>query len=96
VINAMDGCVTEVLMKPISFNYINGFANASISNERIYDINYFHKLLGHCGKETLSNTVKLYGFKSSGNFKTCEQNAITKARKKNVKNDWLGSSNVPG
>jgi hypothetical protein len=35
VIHAMDGCVTGLLMKPILFNNINGFANASISNEEL-------------------------------------------------------------
>jgi hypothetical protein len=33
VIHATDGCVTGVLMKPILSNNINGFTNASISNE---------------------------------------------------------------
>jgi hypothetical protein len=50
VIHATDGCVTGVLMKPILSDNINGFANASISNERIYGINHLHKLFGHCGQ----------------------------------------------
>jgi hypothetical protein len=29
-------------MKPILSDNINGFANGSTSNERIYDINYLH------------------------------------------------------
>jgi hypothetical protein len=61
VIHATDGCVTGILMKPILFNNINGFANASISYEN-YDINNLHKLFGHCGQETLNNMVKMYGF----------------------------------
>jgi hypothetical protein len=96
VINATDGCVTGVLMKPIMSNNINGFANASISNERIYDINYLHKLFAHCGQEILNKTIKMYGFKSSGSFDTCEQCAIEKAQQKNVNEQWLGSSNLPG
>jgi hypothetical protein len=79
VIHATDGCVTGVLMKPILSENINGFANASISNERIYDINHLHKLFGHCGQEILNKTIKMYGFKSSGSFDTCEQCAIAKA-----------------
>jgi hypothetical protein len=51
-------------------------------------------LFGHCGQETLNNTVKMYGFKASGNFETYEQCAITKALQKNVNKNWLGSSNV--
>jgi hypothetical protein len=43
VIHAIDGCVTGVLMKPILISNIIRFANASISNERIYDIDHFQK-----------------------------------------------------
>jgi hypothetical protein len=88
--------VTEILMKLILSNIINGFANALISNERIYDINHLNKLFGHCGQEILNKTIKMYGFKSSGSFDTCEQCAISKARQKNVNKNWLGSSNFPG
>jgi hypothetical protein len=95
VINATDVCVTGVLMKVTTFNNSNGFANTSISNEIIYDINRSHKLFGHFGQERLKNTGEMYGFKSSGNFETCEQCAIAKAQQKNVSKDWLGSSNVP-
>jgi hypothetical protein len=88
--------VTGVSVKPIMSNNINEFANASISNERSYDVNNLHKLFGHCGQEILNNTIKMYGFKSSGNFDTCEQCAIVKAQQKNVNNNWLSSSNSPG
>jgi hypothetical protein len=59
VIHATDGCVTGASMKPILSNIINGFANASISHERVYDINHLHKLFGHCGQETLNKTIKM-------------------------------------
>jgi hypothetical protein len=84
VIHATDGYVTGVLMKSIMSNKINGFTNASISNERSHDINHLHELFGHYGQEILNNTIKMYVFKSSGNFDTCEQCAFTKARQKNV------------
>jgi hypothetical protein len=96
VIHATDSCVTGVSMKPMMSNNINGFSNASISNERIYDVNHLHKLFGHCGQEILNKTIKMYGFKSSGSFDTCEQCAIAKAQQKNVNKNWLGSSNLPG
>jgi hypothetical protein len=96
VIHATDGCVTGVLMKSILSNNINGFANTSISNEIIYNINHLHKLFGHCGQEILNKTIKMYGFKSLGSFDTCEQCAIAKAQQKNVNKNWLGSSNLPG
>jgi hypothetical protein len=95
VIHATDGCVTGVVMKPILSNNINGFSNESIGNERIYDINHLHKLFGHCGQEILKKTIKMYRFKSSGSFNTCEQCAIAKAQQKNVNKNWLGSSNLP-
>jgi hypothetical protein len=51
IILVTDGCVTGVSIKAISSNNINGFSNASISIERIYDINHLHKLFRHCGQE---------------------------------------------
>jgi hypothetical protein len=96
VIHVTDGCVTGVSMKPIFIDKINGFANTSISNERIYNINHLHKLFGHCGQEILNKTIKIYGFKSSCNFDKCEQCAIAKAGQKNLNKNWLGSSNLPG
>jgi hypothetical protein len=79
VIHATDGCVTGVLVKPKFIDNTNGFANASISTERSYDVNHLQKLFGYCGQEILNKTIKMYGFKCSGNFDTCEQSAITKA-----------------
>jgi hypothetical protein len=72
VILITDDCVTGVLMKPISSNYIKGFSNTSIRNERTYDINYLHKLFEHCGQETIKNTIEMYAFMSFVKFETCE------------------------
>jgi hypothetical protein len=88
--------VTGVLMKPIMSDNINGFANASISTKRSYDINHLHKVFGSCGQEILNNTIRMYMFKSSSDFDTCEQCAIANARQKKVNKNWLGSSNLPG
>jgi hypothetical protein len=96
VIHAADDCVTEVLMKPILSNKINGFSNTSISTERSYDINHLHKIFGHCDQEILNNTIKMYGFKSYGNFDICKQCPIAKAQQKSVNKNGLGSSNLPG
>jgi hypothetical protein len=62
VIYATDGCVTGVSMKPMMSYNINRFANASIINERIYDINHLHKLFGHCGQETIKKRSKYMDF----------------------------------
>jgi hypothetical protein len=40
-------------------------------------------------------TIKMYGFKSSGNFETFEQCAKANSRQKNVNKNWLGSSKMP-
>jgi hypothetical protein len=96
VIHTTDSCVTGVLMKSILIDNINGFSNESIRNERSFDINRLHKIIGHCGQEILNNTIKMYGFKSSGNFDTYENCAIAKTWQKNVNKNWLGSSDLPG
>ena len=60
------------------------------------NINQLHKLFRPCGQETIKNTVKMYGFKSSGVLETCEECAIAKAQWKNVNKNWSASSNAPG
>jgi Reverse transcriptase (RNA-dependent DNA polymerase) len=92
-----DGCVTGVMMRPIvTEKPHDGCAHTSIGKERSFDINHLHRVFGHCGLETLKNTVKMHGLKYSGEFKTCEECAVAKARQKNVNKSWSGSSNVPG
>jgi Reverse transcriptase (RNA-dependent DNA polymerase)/gag-polypeptide of LTR copia-type/Zinc knuckle len=92
-----DGCVTGVMMRTISAKQsYDGFAHASIEMEKSFDINHLHRVFGHCGLETLKNTVKLYGLKYSGDFETCEECAVAKARQKNVNKNWSSSSNIPG
>jgi hypothetical protein len=92
-----DGCVTGVMMKPIDKKRIHdGYAHTSIGMERSLDINHLHNVFGYCGLETLKSTSKMYGLKHSGNFQTCEEYAVAKARQKNVNKSWLNSSDVPG
>jgi hypothetical protein len=76
--------MTGVLMKLILSNNINRFSNASISNEKSDDINHLHEFFGHYGQEVLNTTITMYGFKSSGDFDTCEKCDIAKAQQKNV------------
>jgi hypothetical protein len=80
VINAVDGCD-------------NRFAHAIVGKKRIYSTNNVHRMFGHCGQETLKNTVKMYGFKSSTVLETCQECAIATAQQKDV-NKIL--SKVPG
>ena len=65
VINAVDGCVTGVMMKSLPAEHTNdGLAHTLIGNERIYNINHLHRLFEHCDQETLKYTIKVYSFKS--------------------------------
>jgi hypothetical protein len=95
IIHATDGCLTGILMKPISLININRFANTSISNERIM-ISIVCTSYSDIAVRKHLTTIEMYGFKSSRNFETCEQCAIAKAQQKNVNKNWLSSRNVPG
>jgi hypothetical protein len=76
IINAVDGCVTGVMMSSLPAEHTNDGC----------------RLFGYFGQVTLKNTVKMYGFNSSGKFETCEKCAIAKAQQKSVSKNWLGSS----
>jgi hypothetical protein len=85
VINAVDGYVTGVVMKSLHAVQANdGLAHAIVGKKRIYSINKVHRMFGHCGQETLKNTVKMYGFKSYTVLETCEECAIATAQQKGV------------
>jgi hypothetical protein len=75
-----DGCVTGVMMRPIvSEKLYSAYAHTSIGSDKILEINYLHRVFGHCGLETLKSTVQMYGLKHSGEFETCEECAVAKA-----------------
>jgi hypothetical protein len=56
----------------------------------------FHKTCFHCGSDRLEKTAKIHGFKLIGEFNTCGECAISKARQKKVKKEWKGGSQIPG
>jgi hypothetical protein len=60
------------------------------------DTNEFHKILGHCGSDTLENTAKINNSNLNGEFKISEQCAIAKARQKYFNKDLKGGSQVFG
>jgi hypothetical protein len=92
-----DGCVTDVMMKPIVKKRIpDGYAHTSIGMERSLGINHLHKVFGHCGLENLKSTSKMYGLKQLGNFETCNECAVAKVQQKNFNKSWLNSSDVTG
>ena len=81
VINAADGCATGVMMKFLRAEHTNdGFAHALIGHQKTYNINHLHRLCGHCAQETVKDIVKMYRFKYSREFGTCEECAIAKVQ----------------
>jgi predicted secreted protein len=44
----------------------------------------------------LQKTAKIHSLKLSGEFETCAECAIAKARQKNVNKEWKGGSQIPG
>jgi hypothetical protein len=60
------------------------------------DINYAHKLSGHCGSEALKSTGEIHDIKASGSLEIREDCAITKVKQKNMSELWSRSSKVAG
>jgi hypothetical protein len=70
-INAADSCVVGASMQPLPEVNVNyGVIHPAINNQKTLDINYLHKLFGHCGQGTLNKTIKMYGIEPSGVLET--------------------------
>jgi hypothetical protein len=82
VFKAKDGVVLGVKM--IAYNDPVAYSAVNMDLKKGVEINKFHKMLGHCGSDKLKKTTNIHGFRSIGEYKTCEECAISKARKKNV------------
>ena len=61
-----------------------------------WNINMAHKMLGHLSKEATMATAKFYGVKIHGNYETCEECALAKARQKNLNKESSTRSNQAG
>src|SRR6056300_736434 len=61
-----------------------------IENSRV------HSMLGHSGKKCVIATAKFYGWKLKGDFKTCQDCAMAKARQKNIAKTTSTKSTVGG
>ena len=90
-----DGIVTGIKMSVNNSSVAYNSISDPVSKKNV-DINLFHKMLGHCGSDRLEKTAKIHDFKLHGEFKTCEECAIAKARQKNLNKDWKGGSQIPG
>jgi hypothetical protein len=82
VFKAKDGAVSGVKM--IAYNDHVAYSVVNMDLKKGVEINKFYKILGHCGADKLKKTANIHGFKLIGEFKTCEESAISKARQKNV------------
>jgi hypothetical protein len=60
------------------------------------DINKFHEMIAHCGSYHLKRTAAIHGLRLKCELKVCEDNAIAKARQKNVNQDWKEGNQEPG
>ena len=83
VFKAKDGTVSGIKMTVCDGSV--AYSTISDVSKKGIEINEFHKMLGHCGSDRLEKTAKIHGFNLIGDFKTCEECAIAKARQKNVK-----------
>ena len=72
-----------------------GFPTLTIGKK--VDVNVFHQLLGHVSETVTRQTAKYYGVELEGDFNTCEECALAKARQKNLGHvDFLKRSKNPG
>jgi hypothetical protein len=81
-----DGTVSGIKMSINDSSVAYNAIRYPVSKKNM-DINKFHKILGHCGSDRLKNTAKIHNFKLCGEFQTCEECAIAKARQSNVNKD---------
>jgi len=88
---SVSGIKLSIDKSPVAYNTISNFRPAKSIN-----INDFHKMLGHCGSDRLQKTAKIHNLRLSGEFETCKECAIAKARQKNVNKEWKGGSQIPG
>ena len=52
--------------------------------------------MGHCGEDATRATAKYYGWKTTGNFKPCEDCGIGKAKQAPVNKELALKSEIPG
>jgi hypothetical protein len=93
VFKAKDGVVLGVKM--ITYNDPVAYSAVNTDLKKGAEIKKFHKMLGHCGSNRLEKTANIHWFKLIGEFETCEEYAILKARQKNVMKEWKGGSQIP-
>jgi hypothetical protein len=52
-------------------------AQNKLDSVKSIDVNKFHEIIGHCGLDCLKKTAQVHGLKLKGDFKVCEDCAIS-------------------
>jgi hypothetical protein len=95
VIKVVNGSISSMKMTTYdpSVSYL---AKGSLTAIKEIDVKKFHEMIGHCGIDRLNKTANIHGLKLKGEFKVCEDYALSKARQRNVNKEWNCGSQVPG
>jgi hypothetical protein len=89
--DSVSGIKLSINESPLAYNTIRNFRPG-----KTIGINNFHKMLGHCGTDRFKKISKIHSLKLSGEYETCAECAIAKARQKNINKEWKGGSQIPG
>src|SRR5210317_184296 len=94
IIKTGRGYVAGVEMVPRSMDQV--YAYTCINKKIPVENSRVHSMLGHSGKKCVIATAKFYGWKLKGDFKTCQDCAMAKARQKNIAKTTSTKSTVGG
>src|SRR6056300_1043399 len=94
IIKTGRGYVAGVEMVPRNVDQI--YAYTCINKKIPVENSRVHSMLGHSGKKCVIATAKFYGWKLKGDFKTCQDCAMAKARQKNIAKTTSTKSTVGG
>jgi hypothetical protein len=95
VIKTVNGSISGINMTTFDPS-VAYTAKGILTTIKEIDVNKFHEMIGHCGVDRLKKTANIHGLKLKGEFKICEDFAVSKARQRNVNIDWKGGSQVSG
>ena len=70
----------------------------SLQAQKEQDINYVHKLFGHCSTDTIKNTAKYYNFelKQDTQLEPCSMCKLANARQSDVAKETHTKATKPG
>jgi hypothetical protein len=68
----------------------------SLTSIKEIDVNELNEMIEHFGADRLKKTANVNGLNLKGDFKVCEDCAVSEARQRKLNQDWKGESQVPG